>query len=217
MVWCRANDWSSSTGWHIRLSQTSRWQQNKSSVLAWPGRTWTCQNRTFVLMSTGGSAQPDVSPCKVLTLSAAGRLGAEEALHLSSASNHHRHSHLRRHRNRSTRNYLRDREFQLVKWEKISDLAAKWIQYNITRIVRAIRYQGHIVRHTIRFIVAWHTKWLIFPTENDVLSDKTCYPGTYYPGCTVITIGQRHRVLVRPHSSPHVTLFVLLVHSENSR
>ena len=28
---------------------------------------------------------------KVLTLSAAGRLGAEEALHLSSASNHHPH------------------------------------------------------------------------------------------------------------------------------
>ena len=26
------------TGWHIMLIQTSRWQENKSSVLAWPGQ-----------------------------------------------------------------------------------------------------------------------------------------------------------------------------------
>ena len=52
------------TGWHIRLSQTSRWHQNKSSVLAWPGLTWTGQNWSFVLKSTGGLAQPDVPPCR---------------------------------------------------------------------------------------------------------------------------------------------------------
>ena len=44
--WCRRRY----TGWQIRLSQTSRWHQNKSSVLAWPGLTWTGQNGTFVLM-----------------------------------------------------------------------------------------------------------------------------------------------------------------------
>ena len=51
-------DLQTCTGWHIRLSQTSRWHQNKSSFLACPG-----QNRTFVLMSIGGLAQPDVSTC----------------------------------------------------------------------------------------------------------------------------------------------------------
>ena len=32
-------------------------------TLAWPGLTWTGQNGTFVLVSTGGLAQSDVSPC----------------------------------------------------------------------------------------------------------------------------------------------------------
>ena len=46
-----ASKWSNGqrdTGWHIRLSKTSRWHQNKSFVLAWPGLTWTGQNWTFV-------------------------------------------------------------------------------------------------------------------------------------------------------------------------
>ena len=56
-----------STGWHIRLSQTSRWHQNKSSGLACPGQARPGQNRTFVLMSTGSLAQPDMSPCIFLS------------------------------------------------------------------------------------------------------------------------------------------------------
>ena len=36
-----------------------------TKVLFWPGLTWRGQNGTFVLMSTGGLAQPDVSPCTV--------------------------------------------------------------------------------------------------------------------------------------------------------
>ena len=54
-----------STGWHISLIQTSRWHQNKSSVLAWPGMPCPGQNRTFVLMSKGGLNQRDVSPCRL--------------------------------------------------------------------------------------------------------------------------------------------------------
>ena len=46
------------TGWHITLFKTSRWLQNKSSALARPG-----QSGTFVLKSTGGFAQCDVSHC----------------------------------------------------------------------------------------------------------------------------------------------------------
>ena len=53
----------STTGWHIRLWRTSRWYQNKSSVLAWPGQDRPGQNGTFVFKSTGGLSQPDVSPC----------------------------------------------------------------------------------------------------------------------------------------------------------
>ena len=51
------------TGWHIRWSQTPRWHQNKSSVSAWPGQDRPGQNGTFVLKSTEGSSQADVSPC----------------------------------------------------------------------------------------------------------------------------------------------------------
>ena len=51
------------TGWHIRLWRTSSWHQNKSSLLAWLGQNMPGQNGTFVLKSTGGSSQPDVSPC----------------------------------------------------------------------------------------------------------------------------------------------------------
>ena len=40
--------------------------KKKSSVLAWPGQDMPGQNGTFVLNSTRGSAQPDVSPCKTL-------------------------------------------------------------------------------------------------------------------------------------------------------
>ena len=47
---------SSCTGRHIRLSQTSRWHHNE----------------TFVLKSTGGSSQPDVSPCIEFWFMAAG-------------------------------------------------------------------------------------------------------------------------------------------------
>ena len=36
---------------------------SKQKALFWPGLTWTGQNGTFVLKSTGGLAQPDVSPC----------------------------------------------------------------------------------------------------------------------------------------------------------
>ena len=35
----------------------------QSSLFAWPGLAWPGQNGTFVLKSTGGSSQPDVSPC----------------------------------------------------------------------------------------------------------------------------------------------------------
>ena len=51
------------TGWHIRLWRTSCCLKNKSSVLAWSALTWTGQIKTFVLMSTGGLSQPDVSSC----------------------------------------------------------------------------------------------------------------------------------------------------------
>ena len=54
------------TGWHITLFQTSRWHQNDSSILAWPALPWPGQNGTFVLMSTGGLNQRDVSPCKLI-------------------------------------------------------------------------------------------------------------------------------------------------------
>ena len=30
------------------------------------------------------------------------------------------------------------------------------------------------------------------PAENDILTDKTCYPGTYYPGCTVFILFLLH-------------------------
>ena len=48
-----------------RLVKTSHWLQNKSSTLAWPGQGRSGQNGTFVLMSTGGFGQHDVSPCRV--------------------------------------------------------------------------------------------------------------------------------------------------------
>ena len=51
------------TGWHIKLAKTSRWLQNKSFVLAWPALTLPGQNGTFVLKSTEGFGQRDVSPC----------------------------------------------------------------------------------------------------------------------------------------------------------
>ena len=54
---------SAYTGWHITLCKTSRWHQNKSSVLAWPALAGLGQNGTFVLKSTAGFAQRDVSPC----------------------------------------------------------------------------------------------------------------------------------------------------------
>ena len=50
------------TGWHIRLWQTSLWHEK--TVPFWPGLAWPGQNGTFAMMSTGGSPQPDVSPCK---------------------------------------------------------------------------------------------------------------------------------------------------------
>ena len=49
------------TRWHITLIQTSRWHQNKSAVFACPALPG--QYGTFVLMSTGGLNQRDVSPC----------------------------------------------------------------------------------------------------------------------------------------------------------
>ena len=54
---------SECTGWHIRLIQTSRWHQIKSSALTCPSQARPGQNGTFDLMSTGGLNQPDVSPC----------------------------------------------------------------------------------------------------------------------------------------------------------
>ena len=56
------------TGWHIRMWRSSRWHQNKVSALAWPGQGRPGQNRTFVLKSTGGQSQPDVSPCSNVIL-----------------------------------------------------------------------------------------------------------------------------------------------------
>ena len=53
------------TGWHIRLWRTSCWRNYKSSVLAWPGQDRPGWNGTIILMSMGGSPQPDVSPCTV--------------------------------------------------------------------------------------------------------------------------------------------------------
>ena len=50
-----------STGWHIRLWRTSRWLQIQ--VPFWPVLPWPGRNGTFILMSTGDSPQPDVSPC----------------------------------------------------------------------------------------------------------------------------------------------------------
>ena len=47
--------------------ETSGWAKPpvhiKSEVPFWPGLRWTGQNETFVLMSMGGLAWPDVSPC----------------------------------------------------------------------------------------------------------------------------------------------------------
>ena len=57
--------WNTCTGWPITLFKTSRWLQNKSSVLAWPGQDRPGQNGTFVLKSTGGFKQRDGSPCNV--------------------------------------------------------------------------------------------------------------------------------------------------------
>ena len=37
----------------------------KTKVPVWPGQDRPGQNGTFVLKSTGGSSQPDVSPCTV--------------------------------------------------------------------------------------------------------------------------------------------------------
>ena len=37
----------------------------KTKVPFWPGLTWPGQSRTFVLKSTGGFEQRDVSPCTV--------------------------------------------------------------------------------------------------------------------------------------------------------
>ena len=54
---------SDCTGWHIMLIKTFHWHQNKGSVFAWPGQIRPGQNGTFVLKSTGGLAQADVSPC----------------------------------------------------------------------------------------------------------------------------------------------------------
>ena len=41
----------------------SLWLQNKSSVLAWPGQGRPGQSGTFVLKSTGGFKQVELSPC----------------------------------------------------------------------------------------------------------------------------------------------------------
>ena len=48
---------SACTGWPFTLFPTSRWHQNKSSVLVW------CANTTFVLVSTRGWEQQEWSPC----------------------------------------------------------------------------------------------------------------------------------------------------------
>ena len=52
------------TGWQITLAKTSRWHNNISSVLAWPGLTWPGQSGTFVLKSMGGFQQVEWSPCR---------------------------------------------------------------------------------------------------------------------------------------------------------
>ena len=44
---------------------------NKNSVSAWPALTWLGQNKTFVLMATGGLYtlyQRDASPCTITSL-----------------------------------------------------------------------------------------------------------------------------------------------------
>ena len=40
------------TGWHIRLWWTSRWLQNKSSILACPGLSWPCQAKMELLFQS---------------------------------------------------------------------------------------------------------------------------------------------------------------------
>ena len=50
-AWC---DGKRGTGWLFHLFKTSRWFQNKSSVLAWLGQDRPGQSGTFVSMSTGG-------------------------------------------------------------------------------------------------------------------------------------------------------------------
>ena len=56
-------EWTWTTGWHFRLFLTSRWHQNKISVLVKGYHSGCAKPQTSVMVSTGGLTQPDVSPC----------------------------------------------------------------------------------------------------------------------------------------------------------
>ena len=53
-------------GWHITMCKTFRWLQKKSSILAWPVLTWPGESWTYDFKPTGGFAQRDVSPCRLI-------------------------------------------------------------------------------------------------------------------------------------------------------